>query len=163
MSESAIVTTKHLLETMAEANGKPIGLGKAAELAGKSSDFEFTFEYLSFMFAVKAASESQRTHMSFRANLGRVPFTSENARNRSRVLAIVDVAGQMLGSKVHIDSGQRIMLAEEFYFDEPLTPNLLLSKLAQMLIRSKPYLEILAESVNTPVRRNRFALAATNS
>jgi len=48
------------------------------------------------------------------------------------------------------------MLADEFWFDEPLTPNLLMTKMVQVLVTAKPYLGLLAESVNIPVMRRRF-------
>ena len=156
MSESSAITTKKLLETMDKVGDQPLGLGNAAELAGKSRTFDFTFEYQGFIFAVKATAENRKSHMRFRANLGKIPFSFENAKSRSNAIGIVNLAGTMLGGKVHVSPEQRIMLADEFWFDEPLTPNLLMTKMVQVLITAKPYLGLLAESVNIPVMRRRF-------
>ncbi len=161
MSETGAVTTKQLLETMEKVGDQPIGLGNAADLVGKSRTFNFTFEYMDFIFAVKATAENRKTHMRFHANLGYVPFTSQGAKNRSNVIGIVSLAGTMLGGKVRISPEQRIMLAEDFWFDQPLTPNLLMTKTVQLLIDAKPYLALLAESVNKPVSQNLFKNAGT--
>jgi hypothetical protein len=94
--------------------------------------------------------------MRFHANLGHIPFTSESRSNREHVVSIVNVAGTMLGGKVKVSPEQRILLVDEFWFDEPLTPNLLLTKTVQLLIRAKPYLMLLAEYINKPVTRRAF-------
>jgi len=156
VSEIASITTKQLLETMDKVGDQPIGLGNAADLVGKKRTFDFTFEYMDFIFAVKATAENHQTHMRFHANLGYIPFTCEGAKNRSNVIGIVNQAGTMLGGKVHISPQQRIMLAEDFWFDQPLTPSLLMTKTVQLLIKAKPYLGLLAESVNKPLSSRGF-------
>lgn len=156
MSVPSAITTKQLLKTMDKVGDQPLGLGNAAELAGKSRTFDFTFEYLGFIFAVKATAENRKSHMRFRANLGKIPFSFENSKSRSNAIGIVNLAGTMLGGKVHVSPEQRIMLADEFWYDEPLTPNLLMSKMVELLINAQPYLGLLAESVNIPVMRRRF-------
>lgn len=156
MLETVAITTKQLIEKMDKVGDQPLGLGNAADLAGKSRTFDFTFEYMDFIFAVKATAENRKTRMRFHANLGHIPFTSENAKCRSNTIGIVNLAGTMLGGKVHVSAEQRIMLAEEFWYDEPLTPTLLMSKTVLLLINAKPYLMLLAESVNIPVKRRQF-------
>ena len=136
---------------MEAAGDKPIGLGKAAELAGMSDHFDFTFQYLGFLFAVKATTIDGRRLVKFHANLGKLPFTSENRNGRVNALRIVDTAGNALGGKVEITPNQRIMLAEDIWLDEPMTPVLLVSIAARLLIRAKPYLEMLAGAVNQPI------------
>ncbi len=157
MTNTASITTKELLEVMTKVGDGPIGLGNFADLAGQSRTFDFSFEYLDFLFAVKASAENRKTKMRFHANLGHIPFTSESAISRSQVVKIVNFAGSMLGGQVKISAEQRIMLVDEFWFEEPLTPNLLLSKTVTLLITAKPCLTMLAEYINKPLNRSRFS------
>lgn len=149
MSELAASTTKDLLNVMEKVGEGPIGMGNAADLMGKSRTFDFTFEYMNFIFAVKASAENRKTRMRFHANLGYIPFSSESITHRFNAIKIVNVAGTMLGGKVHISPEQRIMLAEDYWFDEPLTPNLLITKAVHLLVDAKPYLELLAANRST--------------
>jgi hypothetical protein len=156
VSETAAVTTKELLNVMTKVGEGPIGLGNFADLAGQSRTFDYSFEYLNFLFAVKASADDRKTRMRFHANLGRIPYTSESGTNRRQVVKVVNIAGSMLGGKVQVSPEQRILLIEEFLFDEPLTPNLLLSKTVALLIRAKPSLELLGECIISPVKHRTF-------
>ena len=156
MSDTAAINTKELLNVMTKVGEGPIGLGNFADLAGHSRTFDYSFEYLDFLFAVKASAEKQKTRMRFHANLGHIPFTSENSSRRAQVVKVINTAGANLGGKVQVSPEQRIMLVEEFWFDEPLTPNLLLTKTVELLIMAKPYLALLAEYINKPVQRESF-------
>jgi len=148
--------TKDLLHTMEVVGEDPIGLGRAAALAGMSDHFDFTFSYLGFLFAVKATTIDGRRQVQFRANLGKIPFTSENSNGRVSAMRIVNVAGNALGGNVRITPDQRIMLSDEFWLDEAMTPVLLISITTRLLVRAKPYLEMLAGSVNKPVIAKKF-------
>jgi hypothetical protein len=152
VSELAAINTKQLLDTMAKVGDAPLGLGNAADLIGKSRTFEYTFEYLDFIFAVKASAEDDKTHMRFHANLGHIPFTSQNPGGRANAIQILHTAGSLLGGSVHISPRQRILLTEEFWYETPLTPTLLMTKTVELLLRAKPYLLLLADSVTKPVQ-----------
>lgn len=162
MTDTAAVTTKELLNVMTKVGEGPIGLGNFADLAGQSRTFDFSFEYLNFLFAVKASAEDRKTRMRFHANLGHIPFTSESGQSRADVVKIVNAAGTMLGGKVRVSPEQRILLVDEFWFDAPLTPNLLLSKTVELLIKAKPSLSLLAECIISPVKRQGFGRRRKN-
>ncbi len=152
MPKSPAEKTKALIATMAGSGNREIGLDTAAEIAGKGRQFEFTFEYLGFLFAVKASAEEQRTNMFLRAHLGNVPYTAEGPIKRSNAMEVLSAATVHLGGRVKVTSHQRIILIEDYVFDEPLTPVLLLTKAATLLVQAKPFLELLSEVVHPPVQ-----------
>lgn len=159
MNDRPAKKTRQLLKAMSDVAPEPLGLGKAGELAGRGAQFDFTFEYLGFLFAVKATSQEQRTNMRFHANLGYLPYTAEDPKRRLDAMRILFTAGKLLGGKVHLSREQRIMLTESLWFDEPLTPVVLVSRATQLLVQAKPVLELLSESVVPPGQR----LAITRS
>ncbi|NQW01179.1 MAG: hypothetical protein HQ483_15850 [Rhodospirillales bacterium] len=152
MPDSSAEKTKKLVETMEGSPEQPLGLLKAKELAGKGDKFEFTFEYLGFLFAVKAGTDGQKTNMRVHANFGYVPYTVEGPSRRATAMDILGAAAEHLGGRVFITAEQRIMLIEDYVIDEPLTPVLLLTKATTLILKAKPFLALMARVVNPPVR-----------
>ena len=113
---------------------------------------EFTFEYLGFLFAVRMESNDHSGHMRFHADLGNLPYSAESSGKRADALAIVvAAAGRALGGRVQTTREQRILLFEEMRFEEPLTPVVLMSSTARLLLEAQPFLELLAQVVEPPV------------
>ncbi len=65
--------------------------------------------------------------------------------------APIHPAGGALGGRVQTTRGQRILLFEEMRFEEPLTPVVLISSTARLLLEVQPFLELLAQVVEPPV------------
>ena len=151
MSETSAEKTKSLVEIMETTDGQAIGLTKASEIAGKGSEIKFTFEYLGFLFAVKAKNRQQKTVMRMHANLGNIPYTVEGGGRRSNALEILGAATIHLGGRVSISNHQRILLQEEYTFDEPLTPVMLITKATTLMVRAKPFLELMARVITPPL------------
>lgn len=152
MANTPAEKTKTLIATISNSDNPSIGLDMAAEIAGKGRQFEFTFEYLGFLFAVKASAVEQRTNMRLRAHLGNVPYTVEGASKRSNAMEVLDATTVHLGGRVKVTSQQRVILMEDYIFDEPLTPVMLLTKAATLLVKAKPFLELLSEVVHPPIQ-----------
>ena len=144
------LTTKQLLDS---AGAGPLGLEKASEMAGKGGDdgLRFSFEYGGFLFAVFATSGEQNTNMRFHANLGSLPYTAENPHDRAHAMAVLRSASKALGGRVQLTPRQRILLQENITINEPLTPAMLMSRAAKLLVMAKPYLELLSEFVHPPL------------
>ena len=104
----------------------------------------FTFEYLGFTFAVRAETSDTSGRLRVHADLGHLPYTAEAPFERANVWAIVSAAARALGGRLQLARTQQILLIEDFYFDEPLTPILLLASTTRLLLEVKPYLELLA-------------------
>ena len=126
------------------------GHGRLARKAA-GTRLEFTFEYLGFLFAVRMESNDHSGHMRFHAHLGNLPYSAESSAKRANALAIVAAAGRALGGRVQTTREQRILLFEETRFKEPLTPVVLMSSTVRLLLDAQPFLELLAQVVETPV------------
>ncbi len=142
--------TKNLLATT--AHGEP-GLAGIKSLAGDDTgeDLKFSFEYSGFLFAVRASAGHQNTQIRLHANLGSMPYTAENKMARTHAMAVLRSASQALGGRVSLTPRQQILLRENVTIDEPLTPVMLLSRTAELLVMAKPYLELLTRFVHPPV------------
>ena len=153
MPENSALNTKSLVAAMDGRADEPLGLMKAKEISGKGDAFEFSFEYLGFLFAVKANADGQKTKMRVHANLGCVPYTAEGPSRRATAMEILGAAAEYLGGHVTISRQQRILLYEDYVFDEPLTPVLLLTKATTLMIKAKPFLQLMARVVQPPMHK----------
>lgn len=148
MQESAKKTKALLDATDGSGEALPMGamgIGEDGVLFRKNSDgvYNFTFGYLGYQFAVRAEATPGSTRMRLHAVLGHLPYTAESKEMRANVLAVVSTAEAALGGRIYVNPQQRVMLLEEFHFDETLTPNSLLTKTVAFLLTAKPYLELL--------------------
>jgi len=139
--------TKAILEAT-DGIGRPlgsVGIDETGQIFRKNEDgvYNFSFMYQGYQFAVRAEAEPGNTRMRIHAILGHLPYTAESAELRVNMQAIVHEAGRALGGRIHVDGEQRVLLLDEFLFQETLTPNALLSKTVAFLLSAKPYLELL--------------------
>lgn len=147
------VTTNSAMKTKAildatDGVGRPlgsVGIDEDGQLFRKNEGgvYNFTFMYQGYQFAVKAEVQPGQTRLRIHAMLGNVPYTAESGDLRINMQAIVHEASRALGGRVHVNQEQRVMLFDEFLFQETLTPNALLTKTVAFLLRAKPYLELL--------------------
>ncbi len=126
------------------------GQGRLARKAD-STRLEFTFEYRGFLFAVRTESNDHSARMRFHAHLGNLPYSAESLGKRADALAIAVAAGRALGGRVQTTREQWILLFEEMLFEEPLTPVVLMSGTARLLLEAQPFLKLLAQVVEPPV------------
>ena len=152
MSEP-FATALDFIDTARDVEETGLGLDHVAAIRrGETKEVvEFTFEYLGFIFAVRADTSQQQTRMSFRANLGSMPYTAEDPEARANALMVLRTASRVLGGRVRLTPRQRLILSDELRFDEPLTPISMMSRSARLLLRVKPYLELLTSYVRPPV------------
>lgn len=151
MADAPVNKTQALLKAIEGREGQDIGLLTASEMSGRGNKFEITFDYMGFLFALKAGREEQQTVMHIRANLGSIPYTIEGNNRRADALSVLALAHAYLGGRVHVRGGQRILLSEQFEINEPLTPTLMITKATTLIVLAKPYLELLSEVVNPPL------------
>ncbi len=140
-----------------EENGADIAMRVTpeghVERLGTDRRIEFTFKYRGFLFAVRAEPIASGCSVRVHANLGQLPFSIESADDRANALAIVDAAVTALGGRMRIDAGQSILLLEDFELDGPFELATVMSKTVELLVDSKPYLELLSVVVKPPAFR----------
>jgi len=146
-------TTRTFIDSTAATAGRPMGLDEVVLLADKDRKvpFEFSFEYQGVVFQVVASPKDQGTSIRFRAILGNLPYTSEHPVARRHATMIIYAASKVLGGRVRLSSRQHIALIDDIWVSEPMTPVLLLSQAAKLLVGAKPYLELLAVYVRPPM------------
>lgn len=122
-------------------------------LTGKRRDgkLHFGFKYRGIPFVVRAESHDMGTDMSTIASLGTLPYSAEDPERRATALAILDAAALDLGGQLRLTAKQRIELVENVRLDEPLTPTVLLTRTARLVLKTKPYLELLSLVVRPPI------------
>ncbi len=147
-------TALEFIEATRHVEDGALGLEQVPAFRGAESGdaaLEFTFEYQGFLFAVRADASDQKTNMTFRANLGSLPYTAEDPAARSNAIAVLTSATRDLGGRVHLTPRQRVILSDEITVNEPLTPIVLMSRAARLLLRAKPYLELLSAYIRPPI------------
>ena len=164
MSASPGAITRSLVSLLdAEAGGGETALSLSNDLSRKKADrrLDFGFEYRGIPFVVRAEAEGPGTTMEIRASLGDLPYTAEDPERRMTALAILEAASGHLGGRIRLSRRHRVELVERFRFDEPLTPALLLTRTAELVLQAKPYLELLSLVVPPPLGRETTAAPAT--
>lgn len=148
----------------AEKSGSSTDVSLNSALTNKNANkcLDFGFEYRGIPFVVRASAQNQGTDMEIRANLGTLPYTAEDRERRATALAILDTAASDLGGRVRLTNEQRVVMSERYRFDEPLTPAALLTRAVELVLRTKPYLELLALVVPPPLSQSNVSLQTVN-
>ena len=89
--------------------------------------------------------------MRVHAHLGNVQYSVEGSARRNNALKVLDVAILHLDSRIIFKPYRRIMLLEDYVFNEPLTPILMLIKIVTLLIQTKRFLKTMARVVRLPM------------
>jgi hypothetical protein len=103
--------------------------------------------YHGYPFVVRAESREEKTMVDIRTILGNMPYSSESHNSRVAVAKILAALNDRLGFKMSLTQKQRLILSDNLESEEPLTPTNLLSMVTLMLLRARPYLDLLAEYV----------------
>lgn len=112
---------------------------------------QFGFSYRGIPFVVRALANDLGTDVSIVASLGTLPYSAEDPERRATALTIIQAAARDLGGRIRLSDKQRIELVEAEHLDVPLTPSVLLTRTARLVLGAKPYLELLALVVRPPV------------
>lgn len=146
MSESVLATLGRDADDLkAQSNAE-------SALTQKSADgrLHFGFLYKGIPFVVRAQANDLGTDLSIIASLGDLPYSAEDRERRATALAILDAAKRDLGGRIRLNRKQRLELVENFHLEEALTPTVLLTRTARIVLRAKPYLELLSLVVKPP-------------
>lgn len=127
--------------------------GQEGVLTDKRADgrLDFGFRYRGIPFVVRAEAGDLGTDMYIVASLGNLPYSAEDPERRATALAILAAATADLGGQIRLTPKQRMELVEHVRLDVPLTPSVLLTHTARLVLRAKPYLELLALVVKPPI------------
>lgn len=110
--------------------------------------FRFCFDEVPF--EARTERRDGRAVLSLRGDFGHLPFTIENARRRRRLRLALDAAERASGLRWEITGTQAIRASGEVDLCMPLTPTAVIAGAVTLLLRSRPYLELIAAVAGEP-------------
>lgn len=106
------------------------------------SKINFMVQYQGFWFAVHTDQKENGVTMRVHGIIGHLPYSYQSSFLRTNIFAVVHAASREIKGKIRVDDQQRILLIDEVFFKGQLTPKLIVSETAKVLLRLKPYLEL---------------------
>ncbi|NVJ91690.1 MAG: hypothetical protein HWE34_08540 [Methylocystaceae bacterium] len=106
------------------------------------SEIDFMVQYQGFWFAVHTDQKENGVTMRVHGIIGHLPYSYQSSFLRTNIFAVVHAASREIKGKIRVDDQQRILLIDEVFFKGQLTPKLIVSETAKVLLRLKPYLEL---------------------
>lgn len=111
-------------------------------LSSGRDDVTCMVKYLGYWFAIHSEQKETESHIRIHAILGNLPFSYVSPFARNNIQAVVREAGRQLGGRVFFDKKQRIIFAERIRTKSVLTPELIVTEATKVMLRLKPYLEL---------------------
>ncbi|HUC63835.1 MAG TPA: hypothetical protein VMA53_00310 [Stellaceae bacterium] len=119
--------------------GASFGLGPARP----SGVLKFRFCFNEVPFTAETERRNDQPVLSLTGELGVLPFTIENARRRRRLRKVLAVAQSASGLSWEITRAHEIRATGEIDLGLPLTPMAVIAGAATLLLRSRPYLDLI--------------------
>lgn len=113
---------------------------------GQPRRLDFTWRGVSFALAIKGDSE-HRSHLFLNADLGRLPYTAENAEARSALIDVLSGREELPGAALRLDARDRLILSSETTIDSGLCERRIIDILAVILLHMKAPLHTLSHLV----------------
>lgn len=119
--------------------GASFGLGPAR--ASGALTFHFCFKDVPF--TAHTERRDDRPLLRLTGDLGTLPYTIENAKRRRRLRKVLRAAQRASGLRWEITPQHLIRATGEIDLGLPLTPTAVIAGAATLLLRSRPYLELI--------------------
>ena len=113
------------------------------------ANFRFQWREVDCLARIDGAGQDLRLRLA--CDLGPLPFSAENARLRGRLSALVRWSQGADECRFAITRRQRLTLLVEHALSEPFSREDALAYAIQILIRARPYLDIVFEQRQTAV------------
>ncbi|WP_417790226.1 hypothetical protein [Terasakiella pusilla] len=117
---------------------------------------DFMVQYQGYWFAVHADQRDKQAVLRVHGIIGHLPYSYQSSFARSSIMTVVSQASRVVRGKVRIDEKQRILLIKEVKVQGSLTPRVIMSETAKVLLQLKPYLELVS-SIRPPQQINKFS------
>jgi hypothetical protein len=119
--------------------GASFGLGPGR--SGGPLCFRFCFKEVPF--TARIAQQQDGAALSLTGDLGTLPFTAESPRRRRRLRLVLAAARRAPGMAWEITGDHHISVSGETMLALPLTPVAVIAAATGLLLRSRPYLELI--------------------
>jgi hypothetical protein len=111
--------------------------------ARPSGVLKFHFCFNEVPFTARTERRHDRPVLSLTSELGHLPFSIENARRRRRLQKVLAAARHASGLRWEITPEHRIRASGEIDLGLPLTPTAVIAGATTLLLRSRPYLDLI--------------------
>jgi hypothetical protein len=111
--------------------------------ARPSGVLKFRFCFMEVPFAAETERRQGRPVLTLTGNLGVLPFSIESARRRRRLRKVLAYARRASGLRWEVTPEHHIRASGEADLGLPLTPTAIIAGATTLLLRSRPYLELI--------------------
>jgi hypothetical protein len=113
----------------------------------REDTLRFRFGFRDVPFTCVAERQNGIPCLTLTGDLGALPYTAESAHQRKSVQMIISAASRHSGLLWTISPRQQIELKGALSIDRPLTPTALVAGTVTLLLRARPYIELLIETL----------------
>jgi hypothetical protein len=124
--------------------GASFGLG----FAGGSGVLTFRFCFREVPFTASLERPAERPVLRLAGELGYLPYSIESPTRRRRLRTVLAVARQGSGLCWEITERNIIRTSGEIAIGRPLTPTAIVAGAATLLLRARPYLELVVATAS---------------
>ena len=108
-----------------------------------ASQHQFVVDGVRFNVMLEPAGD--QVNAQFWAEVGHIPYTAQNPRQRADVLQILRAGRSLQGARFVIDRSNRVAVVAEAAIPGSVTPESLLVETVAVLHRIRPYLSLLGD------------------
>ena len=120
---------------------------------GAKQQLSFRFAFHEVPFSCIAERQDGRPTLALAGDFGALPYTAEDPERRRAVQAVLAAAQRRSGLRWAVTPQQQIEVKGDIALDLPLTPMALVAGAVTLLLRVRPYLELLLECLSAPAQR----------
>jgi len=151
MASTSTIETRHGSSTQGEViaslgrAGPPweIDRGTAPPAGVRApGPLRFSFGLYDVPFQARAERKAGKPVLTLIGDLGVVPFSIQNPRRRRRLLQVVAAAQRDSSLLWEVTPDHRISLTGEIDLNLPLTPTAVIAAATRLLLRCRPYIEL---------------------
>lgn len=114
---------------------------------GDARPVAFRFTYREVPFACTATRENGHPVLTLTGDFGAVPFSAEGPERRHAVQTVVAAAQRQSGLSWQVTPDQQIVMKGGISLALPLTPVAMIAGAVTVLLRARPYLEVLLDAL----------------
>ncbi|HUK08626.1 MAG TPA: hypothetical protein VLX09_12215 [Stellaceae bacterium] len=115
----------------------------------REDTLRFRFGYREIPFVCVAERQDGVPCLTLTGDLGALPYTAEGPHRRRSVQMIIAAASRDSGLGWTVSPRQQIEVKGELAIDRPLTPTALVAGTVTLVLRARPYLDLLLETLTS--------------
>lgn len=120
---------------------------------GTKEQLCFRFAFREVPFSCTAERQGGRPTLALTGDFGALPYSAEGPERRRRVQTVIAAAQSCSGLRWTVTPQRQIEVSGDIALDLPLTPTALVAGTVTLLLRVRPYLDLLLEALTAPAQR----------